>query len=100
MSRCHPLTERPADPDPGIFRSPSALPPQLRVTVLAMTFLACRFLVKLAILPTLMLMFTLRWFVMNPLPKKTKKPNAGGEAAAAADAESDAKRNSGKGDSS
>jgi len=36
---------------------------------------------------------------MNPLPKKTKKPNAGGEAAAAA-AESDAKRNSGKGDSS
>ena len=42
-----------------------------------MTFLACRFLVKLAILPTLMLMFTLRWFVMNPLPKKTKKPNAG-----------------------
>ena len=63
-----------------------------------MTFLACRFLVKLAILPTLMLMFTLRWFVMNPLPKKTKKPNAGGEAAAAA--ESDAKRNSGKGDSS
>ena len=100
MSRCHPLTERPADPDPGIFRSPSALPPQLRVTVLAMTFLACRFLVKLAILPTLMLMFTLRWFVMNPLPKKTKKPNAGGEAAAAADAESAAKRNSGKGDSS
>ena len=75
------------------------MPPQLRVTVLAMTFLACRFLVKLAILPTLMLMFTLRWFVMNPLPKKTKKPNAGGEAAAA-DAESDAKRDSGKGDSS
>jgi hypothetical protein len=55
--------------------------------------------VKLAILPTLMLMFTLRWFVMNPLPKKTKKPNARGEGAAAADAESDAKRNSGKDDS-
>ena len=75
------------------------MPPQLRVTVLAMTFLACRFLVKLAILPTLMLMFTLRWFVMNPLPKKTKKPNARGEGAAAADAESDAKRNSGEDDS-
>lgn len=69
--------------------------------MLALTFLACRFLVKLAILPTLMLMFTLRWFVMNPLPKKkkTKKPNARGEGAAAADAEGDAKRNSGKDDS-
>jgi hypothetical protein len=67
--------------------------------VLALTFLACRFLVKLAILPTLMLMFTLRWFVMNPLPNKTKKPNARGEGAAAAAAESDAKRNSGKDDS-
>lgn len=71
--------------------------------MLALTFLACRFLVKLAILPTLMLMFTLRWFVMNPLPKTTNKPNARGEgvaAADAADAESDAKQNSGKDDSS
>ena len=75
------------------------MPPQLRVTVLAMTFLACRFLVKLAILPTLMLMFTLRWFVMNPLPEEDEETERGGEAAAA-DAESDAKRNSGKGDSS
>jgi len=68
--------------------------------VLATLFLVCRFLVKLAIIPTLMLMFTLRWFVMNPLPKKTKKPNAGGEGVAADDAESDATRNTGKGDSS
>lgn len=68
--------------------------------MLALTFLACRFLVKLAILPTLMLMFTLRWFVMNPLPKTTNKPNARGEGVAAADAESDAKQNSGKDDSS
>ena len=68
--------------------------------MLATLFLVCRFLVKLAIIPTLMLMFTLRWFVMNPLPKMTKKPNAGGKGVVAADAERDAERNSGKGDSS
>jgi|TARA_B110000977_G_scaffold201770_1_gene298498 hypothetical protein len=53
----------------------------LRVTVLAATFLFLRFLVKLAILPTLMLMFTLRWFIMNPIHKKPKlkrKSDGGG----------------------
>ena len=75
------------------------MPPQLRVTVLAMTFLACRFLVKL-ILPTLMLMFTLRWFVMNPLPKKTKKPNAWGEKQPPPTRRATRSETAGKGDSS
>ena len=42
----------------------------LRLTALACCFLVCKWVLRLGFLPTLLLMFTVRWFIMNPLPEK------------------------------
>lgn len=42
----------------------------LRLTTLACCFLVCKWVLRLGFLPTLLLMFTVRWFIMNPLPEK------------------------------
>lgn len=43
--------------------------PTLRVTLLAAVFLACRFGLKLGLVPTLFITFSVRWFVVTPLPR-------------------------------
>ena len=63
----------PFHPSSVLTFAPLVCFPQLRVTVLAATFLVCRFLGKLAILPTLMAMFSVRWFLMTKKAKQNPK---------------------------
>ena len=49
----------------------------LRVTLLAAVFLGARWTMRIPLIPTLLLMFSLRHFVLTPPPKKDKEKTCG-----------------------
>jgi len=45
----------------------------LRIICLAAAFLACRFIFQLGVVPTLFVTFSVRWFVVTPLPRAKRQ---------------------------